>query len=103
MGLLTLRSASYVGGLTSVVLETFGNRTDVLVSSLIDQPGFSPVRKRSDPTWVPSRESGSCKGTGPFAVASRPLPGGTVLESRPPTCAAGTGAFPRSAIIRDSE
>ena len=75
MGLLTLRSASYVGGLTLVVLEMFGNRADVLVTSLTDQPGFSPVRKRSDPTWVPSRESGSCKGTGPFAVASRPQPG----------------------------
>ena len=50
MGLLTLRSALHVGGVTSVVLEAPGNRTDVLVAFLTDQPGFSPVRKRSDPT-----------------------------------------------------
>jgi len=50
MGLLTPRSASYVGGLTSVVWEAPGNRTDVLVTFHTDHPGFAPVRKRSDPT-----------------------------------------------------
>jgi len=38
---------------------------------------------------------------------SRPLRGRgravIALITRPPTCAAGTGAFPRSATIRDSE
>ena len=47
--------------------------TCVLVVFLTDQPGFAPVRKRSDPTWVPSRESGSCKDSKSFTVTSQPL------------------------------
>ena len=47
--------------------------TCVLVVFLTDQPGFAPVRKRSDPTWVPSRESGSCKDSKSFTVTSQPV------------------------------
>ena len=103
MGLLTLRSASYVGGLTLVVLEMFGNRADVLVTSLTDQPGFSPVRKRSDPTWVPFGNRVHARVTSPSRSMLGHGRAAIALITRPPTCAAGTGAFPRSATIRDSE
>ena len=51
--------------------------TCVLVAFLTDQPGFAPVRKRSDPTWVPSRESGSCKDSKSFTVPLSPWPRGS--------------------------
>ena len=80
-----------------------GERARVLVVSLTDHPGFAPVRKRSDPTWVPFGNRVHARVTSP----SRSLLGHgravIVLITRPPTCAAGTGAFPRSATIRDSE
>ena len=53
-----------------------GERARALVAFLTDHPGFAPVRKRSDPTWVPFWESGSCEGDEPFAVPARPRPCG---------------------------
>ena len=50
MVLLTPRFALYVGGLTSGLLKVPGKHTGALVAFLTDQPGFAPVRKRSDPT-----------------------------------------------------
>ena len=103
MVLLTPRFALYVGGLTSGLLKVPGKHTGALVAFLTDQPGFAPVRKRSDPTWVPFGNRVHARVTSP----SRSLLGHgravIALITRPPTCAAGTGAFPRSATIRDSE
>ena len=77
--------------------------TCVLVVFLTDQPGFAPVRKRSDPTWVPSRESGSCKGCEPFTVVSRLRPGGGRALHEASDLRGRDGGLSRSATIRDSE
>ena len=103
MVLLTPRFALYVGGLTSGLLKVPGKHTGALVAFLTDQPGFAPVPQAERSHLGSFRESGSCKGCEPITVTSRPRREGIVLVMRPPTCAAGTGASPRSATIRDSE
>ena len=103
MVLLTPRFALYVGGLTSGLLKVPGKHTGALVAFLTDQPGFAPVRKRSDPTWVPFGNRVHARAVSPSRSPLGRGREGIVLVMRPPTCAAGTGAFPRSAIIRDSE
>lgn len=80
-----------------------GERAHVLVVSLVDHPEFVPMRKRSDPTWVPfgnwvcvrvTSSSRSLLSHGHAVIA---------LAVKPPACTVGTGTSPHSVTTHDSE